>query len=89
MTNTVSLYSLGSAVLSAVGLLLIGLAAFAALPEGGAWFGIALQLIGGFLWLHGQIDRVVERMAHREDAAFNFGKLAAVHEHQRSSHDRV
>lgn len=89
VTITVSLYSLGATVLGTVGLVLIGLAAFAVLPEGGAWLGFALLFIGGFVWLHGQIDRVADRMARREDAAFNFGKLSAVHDHQRSSHDRV
>lgn len=59
-----------------VGTTLISLAAFSVWEPG--WVGIALMPIGSASWIHHRIRVESRQLVMREDAAFNFGREAAV-----------
>lgn len=78
MKITLSLAALVAVSSGVIGLGLVGVAVLMDdVPRRLFVPGYALLLLSGMAWLHHRIDRAVESIREREEAAFQLGKLAA------------
>lgn len=76
MQVTVSVAGTIAVTVWAVGIGLMALAAFDVWRPG--WIGVAPMILGNAAWMQGVIRREANRLASREDAAYNIGRESAV-----------
>ena len=76
MQFTISGITVVAALLWAVGAGLMAAAAFGLWQPG--WIGIAPMVLGNAAYMRGRLRSEANRLASREDAAFKFGKEAAL-----------